>query len=338
MPIPEAFKDYAVELGFPGSETLARILEILFVGEDVIEAVAALPGTAAEVAEKTGMPEKKVMEILTKLLTDGSIIVNFSNFQSFKRFPSLIFFRDSSVHSENTNQELFELWDKLALKESSNMIEMFKERNVPATMRVITVEKTVEAQNTVLDVDSARKIFKEANVISAAPCVCRLVAKKNGRGHDCPAPEEAVCMQTNMFASGILARAVGEKLTTEEALRRVGIAEDAGLVHMVRNNVARDMFMCNCCSCCCTGFDFFAKLDFPGVFAPSRFRLKVDVDACTGCGECEPRCQFKAITVDDVISLEVDKCYGCGNCALACPEEALALEEIRPVEHIRVKK
>ncbi len=68
MPIPDALKDYAAELGYPDSATLARIFEILFENDDEIKAVAALPGTGAEVAAKTGLPEKWVVETLTRLV------------------------------------------------------------------------------------------------------------------------------------------------------------------------------------------------------------------------------------------------------------------------------
>jgi MinD superfamily P-loop ATPase len=71
--------------------------------------------------------------------------------------------------------------------------------------------------------------------------------------------------------------------------------------------------------------------------APSRFKVKLDADACSGCGLCEDRCQFHAISVDEVAVVDGDKCYGCGNCVITCPDEALTLEEVRPLEHIRVK-
>ncbi len=142
-------------------------------------------------------------------------------------------------------------------------------------------------------------------------------------------------MQTNAFSAAIIDRGIGEKLTNAEALKRIGEAEDAGLMHMVRNNVKDDMFMCNCCSCCCTGLFMINELGFREAYAPSRFRVKYDESACTGCGACEDRCQVHAITMGDVAVVDTGKCFGCGNCALSCPSEALVLEEIRPVAFIR---
>jgi MinD superfamily P-loop ATPase len=106
---------------------------------------------------------------------------------------------------------------------------------------------------------------------------------------------------------------------------------------MVRNNIQKDMFMCNCCSCCCTGLFLVNQTGYSDALAPSRFRVKLDDDACSGCETCVDRCQFHAITVDGMAVVDNDKCYGCGNCVITCPEEALTLEEVRPLEHIRVK-
>ena len=144
-------------------------------------------------------------------------------------------------------------------------------------------------------------------------------------------------MQTNAFAQAILDRGVGEKLSNAEALKRVSDAEEAGLVHMVRNNVKKDMFMCNCCTCCCTGLYLFNEIGFTDGISPSRFRVKLKEDLCTACGLCAERCSFNAITVNGTADINMDRCYGCGNCVITCPEEALILEEIRPREHIRIK-
>lgn len=48
-----------------------------------------------------------------------------------------------------------------------------------------------------------------------------------------------------------------------------------------------------------------------------------DAEACTGCGECERRCRFGAITVKHI---KESGCEGCGLCVLACPTGALSLQ------------
>ncbi|WP_409967357.1 ATP-binding protein [Bengtsoniella intestinalis] len=47
---------------------------------------------------------------------------------------------------------------------------------------------------------------------------------------------------------------------------------------------------------------------------------------CTGCGICEKRCQFGAITVTrDGASVNPYACEGCGVCQLMCPTDAITL-------------
>ena len=337
MPIPEVLQDYAMKLGFPASETLARIFEILFDGEDDLKVVQAMPGTAAELAAQTGLSEEQVRSITERLMVKGAIGHPMNQPELYRLFPAMIELRDSTVLYPEAPQEIFELWERLISKEFSQLIPVLKNLEIPPMVRIIPIERSVEAQNTVLDIDSARKIFRDAELITAVPCACRMQARRNGRGVDCPAPETSVCMQVNGFAQGLLGRDLGERLSNAEALKRIGDAEDAGLVHMVRNNVKKDMFMCNCCSCCCTGLYMVNQIGYPEALAPSRFTVKLNSEICDGCGTCAERCQFHAISVNGVASVQQDKCYGCGNCVITCPEEALTLEEVRPKEHIRIK-
>jgi len=337
MPIPKLLEDYAARLGFPKSETLGRILTLLFDGEDDLRIIEALPGTAAELAGRTGLSEQRVCEAAERLMKRGAVAHPMNRPDFFRLFPAMIELRDATVLWPDAPQELFELWEELVSKEMHKLIPMLKALKIPPMIRVVPIERSVESQNTVLDVDSARKIFRDAELVTALPCACRLQARRNQRGTDCPAPETSVCMQTNGFAQVVLSRGLGERLTNEEALRRVADAEEAGLVHMVRNNVQKDMFMCNCCACCCTGLYMVNQTGYPDALAPSRFRVRLEPDACSGCGICEARCPFHAITVNGIASVNRDRCYGCGNCVITCADEALTLEEVRPVEHIRVK-
>jgi ferredoxin len=334
MPIPEELKPYAQKLGFPSSETLAEIFSILFPDDETRRVAAALPGTAGEVAAHTGIAEPTVREMLADL-THRGVVNHVIRKGSWRLFPAMIELRDATVIHPAFPKQLTVLWDRLIRAEMPGLVPIMRQLKIPPMLRAVPIEETVAPKSAVLDVDSARKIFKDASLITAAPCPCRTQARALGRGKDCPAPESSMCMQTNGFAEAIIDRGIGERLTNDEAQKRIAEAEDAGLVHMVRNNVKDDMFMCNCCSCCCTGLFLINEIGYREAYAPSRFRVRLDEAACTGCGVCEERCQLGAIVVNDRASVDYDKCFGCGNCVLTCPAEALVLEEARPVDSIR---
>ena len=58
--------------------------------------------------------------------------------------------------------------------------------------------------------------------------------------------------------------------------------------------------------------------------------LKVDIEKCVGCGECESACTFGAIEVlDGQAVVDLDTCTMCGTCVDVCPEGALELEKTR---------
>jgi electron transfer flavoprotein alpha subunit len=54
--------------------------------------------------------------------------------------------------------------------------------------------------------------------------------------------------------------------------------------------------------------------------------LKIDVDACIGCGVCEDTCTFGAIKVEDGVAVVGDNCTFCGNCVDVCEVEALSID------------
>jgi ferredoxin len=335
MAMREFYEEYAAILGFPGSEILYKIFDILYDGEDDMKILKALPGNAESISTATGIPLDNLNPKLERLWKKGGLGVAMGHHFLIK---GLIILRDMSVMWPEATQEYWEVWEEMFTKEHERHAAHLNSKNYPPAMRVLPVQETVDAESQVLDIDSARQVFKDARIISAVDCACRLQAKKVGRGQTCPAPETANCFATNMVAEMSLARGIGKQISLEEALKRLKETEDAGLVHMARNNIADDMFMCNCCACCCHGLHMINDGSYTGAFAPSRFQVKLDADACTGCGECESRCQFEAIAVDDIAEINLNKCFGCGNCVTTCPVEALILTEIRPAESIRTAK
>lgn len=54
--------------------------------------------------------------------------------------------------------------------------------------------------------------------------------------------------------------------------------------------------------------------------------LRIDGDACIGCGVCEETCTFDAIAVVDDLAVVNEKCTLCGACVDACEAGALSIE------------
>ena len=54
--------------------------------------------------------------------------------------------------------------------------------------------------------------------------------------------------------------------------------------------------------------------------------LKIDIEACIGCGVCEEICTFDAITVVDGVAVVNEKCTLCGLCVDDCEVEAISIE------------
>ncbi|ACL02902.1 4Fe-4S ferredoxin iron-sulfur binding domain protein [Desulfatibacillum aliphaticivorans] len=338
MQTPEPLKFYAKKLGYPKSETLGTILSTLFDTEEKQKVAAALPGDAPQLSEKTGVPVEEVRSILKVLRHFGAICKNQkvqAEEEVYVLYPGLIELRDAVLLTPGIGMDMVELWDRMIRKEMQEIFPTWKKLNVPPMMRTIPVEAAVDTRSTVLDEDSARHIIENARQIVAIPCVCRATRHRLNKSPDCPAPEDAhICMLINKFGMEALERGIGAEITTKEALAKLKAAEDAGLVHMTRNNVKSDVALCNCCSCCCTGLFAVNQVKYEA-FAPSRFRVKLDEESCLGCGTCVDRCQFHAIECEDVAVIDLASCFGCGNCVSTCPGEALTLEEFRPKDFIR---
>jgi NAD-dependent dihydropyrimidine dehydrogenase PreA subunit len=56
--------------------------------------------------------------------------------------------------------------------------------------------------------------------------------------------------------------------------------------------------------------------------------MQVDLEKCTGCGECLDACSVEAISlIEGKVAIDVDTCLSCGVCAQVCP--AGAITEVR---------
>ncbi|MBF0226468.1 MAG: 4Fe-4S binding protein [Desulfobacterales bacterium] len=93
-------------------------------------------------------------------------------------------------------------------------------------------------------------------------------------------------------------------------------------------------FICNCCGCCCQSFTLLIS-DGLRLCDPSRYLPVIKESLCTGCGQCEQRCLFHAINLDEGIAkIDDQKCMGCGQCSFVCLEKSIEMIEKRKPEFI----
>jgi Fe-S-cluster-containing hydrogenase component 2 len=53
-------------------------------------------------------------------------------------------------------------------------------------------------------------------------------------------------------------------------------------------------------------------------------KVSIDIERCTGCGECLEACSIGAITLDGgKARVDFSRCAGCEACVLACPTGAI---------------
>ena len=116
-------------------------------------------------------------------------------------------------------------------------------------------------------------------------------------------------------------------VTQREALDLLSDEHERGHVHTAYFKDACDnrlYAICNCCSCCCGGFEAMVKYDVP-MIASSGYVAQVDEELCIACGECETACPFDAIVLNDTSTVSWEQCMGCGVCEARCDTDAISL-------------
>lgn len=59
------------------------------------------------------------------------------------------------------------------------------------------------------------------------------------------------------------------------------------------------------------------------------FKVTVDVDKCTGDGECVDICPVEVYELQEgkAVPVNAEECIGCQSCVGVCPSDALTVEE-----------
>ena len=149
----------------------------------------------------------------------------------------------------------------------------------PALHRIIPVEQSVPVGIEVFPYERATEMLERARAWGVRDCICRVQQKKIGKGCESPIENCIVFAPVpGVFDTSEEIRV----LSKDEALRILGEAADAGLVHSTSNQQDEVHYICNCCTCCCGILRGVAEFAIPTAVARSDFLMTVDEGACVG--------------------------------------------------------
>jgi Pyruvate/2-oxoacid:ferredoxin oxidoreductase delta subunit len=316
--------------GAPESETLFRILEVLF-SEKEAELASQLPmdmftiKKAAKIWQRTESQAEKILDGLA----DKGILIDIKG-KKKRRFimaPTMAGFFEFSIMRTDGKFDrklLSELFHKY-INEEDLFFKMLFSLD-PAVVRTFVHEDTIAHQKKieVLDYERATHVIDSATCITVGSCYCR--HKMEHMGKACDKPQE-VCLTFNTCAESLAKHGIAKKISKQKAHKILKMCIDEGLVQIgdnVQNSVA---FICNCCGCCCEALLGYKRLGCAPEIS-SNFKAVVDRKHCKGCGICAKKCPVDAIEIRDKKAyIDIDKCIGCGVCTGVCPTKGIQMHQ-----------
>ena len=305
-----------------------KILKWLYTPEQaqVFGCLKREPQTVEELAEKAGVSVDQVkqqldtvsmsmMGVARKRLVNGQ--------EKFRLGPFILGIYEGTV--DTMDKEFAELVEQFCREGALRTII----EPQPGIMDVIPVRGSVKPEllEPHEDLDAHFQRYERFYVLN---CICRV--QKNLLGSTCPTPVRR-CAFVGMPAEVQVSESI---LDREQALKLFTELEEMGLVHMGFYGYlfwADEPQFMGCCTCCpdCCGV-LRAITEFGAVAAPQRsnYRPVVDMDICSACGDCIPRCPIGAIAedADGMPVFNLDKCFGCGQCVIVCPVDAVEMEKL----------
>ena len=286
--------------GAPPSETLYKILEMLF-SEEEAEIVAQLPIRPFTVEKASRILKKDPAEtekILAELAS-RAILLDSRDEEGEKKYilppPMAGFFEFSLMRvREDLDQELLsELYHQYLNVEEDFIRELFLGTETTPG-RVFVQEEVLSRDNLIhtLDFERASHIIESAEHIAVSTCYCR--HKMHHLGQACDNPLD-ICLTFNTAADSLIRHDHARRVDTSEGLELLHRAREEGLVQFGENVREEPTFICNCCGCCCEALVAVRKFGSLNPVETSAYRPRVDHDSCTGCGRCIEACHIDII-------------------------------------------
>jgi len=313
--------------GYPPAEdgVELEILRKIFSPEDAAMALRLkpIPEPGSVIARRVRRPADEVEAILDAMADRGQIFkMRQRGIVHYALAPFVVGIWEFQLnHLDREMAELFERYAPTLLKTLGS--------SEPALVRVIPVNKRIDAKAEILRYDDLRQLLDRCHSFRVADCICR---KEMGLlGKPCSHTMET-CMSFARAEDAYEGMPEwGREITREEACEILEKSEEEGLVHNTYNVQGEPFFVCNCCSCCCGLLRALNEHDAPYMIARSNYVAEINADDCIVCGVCGEgeRCPVTAISEieDDVFHVDGTRCIGCGVCAVGCEVDAIQLVE-----------
>ena len=325
-------------IGLPDSDTLQRILAILFSADEAFIA-SRFPlqeATLRELSRATGWTETKLAPQLDTMAEKGLVMdLAYGGHRYYLLMPGLIGFFEFTFMKRRQDlpvEELAQLMHEYMFEDPDNAMgrEMFG--SATQLTRALVHEEHIPVESVVTTWESAREIVKKAGYGAIGLCYCRHKKEHLGNSCDKEAPTEEICISLGSAARFMVRRGFAEKRSVEELLAVLDRARSLNLTHITDNIRHKPSFICNCCSCCCELLGG-VKQGFPDGVAKAPFTLQIDEQTCAGCGLCWQSCNVGAIEAvpvngEKLAEVAQDRCLGCGACISSCPTESLSLKPL----------
>ena len=189
-------------------------------------------------------------------------------------------------------------------------------------LRTIPIGESIPVQHEVIPYESAEEIIKSQTEFAVSNCICR--QEQGIAGNGCDKPLET-CLSFGLAAESAIRTGKGRRISQEEALGILELAEESGLV-IQPGNAKKPAFICTCCGCCCGVLRSLKLHPQPAKIVSSPYIASHDPEICSGCGTCLERCQMDALSLPNgTAELNLDRCIGCGLCVSTCTTGAMSL-------------
>ena len=333
--------------GAPPSETLFKILEILFSQREA-ELVAMLPikpFTAKNASEVWKLDLAESQKVLDELAGRAILVDIETNGETTYVLPPPMagFFEFSMMRlrGDVDQKVLGELFYEYCNVEEEFIRELFTDGETQLG-RVFVHEPVLSNENAlhVLDYERASQVIQTATHRGIGVCYCR--HKMQHVDRNCDAPMD-ICMTFNNTAASLARHGYARSVEVTEGLDLLQQAYEQNLVQFGENVRERVNFICNCCGCCCEAMIAARRFGMLNPVHTTNFLPVVDENECNGCGKCVNTCPVEAMTLVSTNNPHLPKmkkakvdeelCLGCGVCVRTCSHNGLSLHS-RPARVI----